>query len=422
MKIATITPRLLSGDINIPPSKSAMHRAIICAALAMGQSTVSPTWSSMDIQATLGAVTALGAAVQERDGCYLIDGQNTLRQKTAAIDCFESGSTLRFMLPIAAAGGVHATFTGHGKLPTRPLDDYLNTLPHAGVTCETQGGLPLTIDGQLQAGDFRLSGNVSSQFITGFLLSLPLLEGDSTITLTSPLESAAYVEMTIQIMQDFGVEIKKTKDGYWIKGGQTFLFRPFLTEGDWSQVGFWLVADALGANIHCHQMKLDSTQGDSAILNILERFGAKVHLENGISVTADRLVGTDIDASQIPDLVPILAVLASLSSGETTIYNAARLRIKESDRLKAIADGLSRLGADITETPDGLRIIGKQGLTGGSVKGYNDHRIVMALAIAAMRCDGKVEIDDAQSIAKSYPTFFEDLVSLGGACDVLNLG
>jgi 3-phosphoshikimate 1-carboxyvinyltransferase len=422
MKIAIISPRKLFGHINIPPSKSAMHRAIICAALAQGQSVISPTWNSEDIKATLGAVAALGATVKEQSGFITIDGRTMFSQKTATLDCFESGSTLRFMLPVAAAGEINATFIGHGKLPSRPLNEYLNTLPKAGIICDTQGGLPLTINGKLKPGRFSLSGNVSSQFITGFLLALPLLDGDSVIELTSPLESASYVDMTIEIMNDFGVTIESKENYYFIKGNQSYASRQFGVEGDWSQAGFWTVAGALGADITCHQLKLNSIQGDSAIVDILKRFGAKVNLDNGIAVYADKLCGIDIDASQIPDLVPILAVLATLSTGKTTIYNAARLRIKESDRLKAITDGLSRLGANIKELPDGLEIIGKERLIGGKVSGYNDHRIVMALAIAAQCSDGKVEIDDAQSISKSYPTFFDDLISLGGVCNVLDMG
>ena len=422
MKIAIISPRPLMGHINIPPSKSAMHRAIICAALAQGQSVITPTWGSEDIKATIGAVTSLGATVKEQNGFLTIDGQPMFSQKEATIDCFESGSTLRFMLPLAAAGGINSTFIGHGKLPSRPLGEYLNTLPYAGVNCDTQGGLPLTISGKLRPGKFSISGNISSQFITGFLLALPLLDGDSIIELTSPLESASYVDMTIEIMKDFGVFVQSTGNCYFIGGNQRYIPRQFEVEGDWSQAGFWLVASALGAKITCHKLKQNSTQGDSTILDILKRFGAKVNLEDGITVTADKLCGIDIDASQIPDLVPVLAVLAALSTGETTIYNAARLRIKESDRLKATTDGLSRLGANIRELPDGLHIIGKESLTGGKVLGYNDHRIVMALAVAAQWSDGKVEIDDAQSIMKSYPTFFDDLKSLGGACDVLDMG
>lgn len=422
MSKVIISPSTLNGTVSVPCSKSAAHRSILCAALAQGKSVLSPIAVSNDIRVTAQAAQDLGAEIVEEGGVWHVTGGG-IPQAKATIDCGESGSTLRFLIPICAALGMETTFTGHGRLPERPIGIYLDLLPAHGVTCRTEGGLPLKINGKLKSGTFILSGNVSSQFITGLLLACPLLSGDSVVRLSSPLESAGYVEMTLEAMRAFGVQVEALEDGWRVPGGQRYSARPFAVEGDWSQAAFFLAAGALGGSLSIDGLKRRSTQGDCAAEELFDTFGAKSSW-NGetLCIKSDRLYGMEIDAAQIPDLVPILATTAALAKGRTRIYNAARLRIKESDRLAAMADGLNRLGARVQEMPDGLLIDGVEALHGGEVNGYNDHRVVMALAVAALRADGPVTISDAESIRKSYPAFFEDYNRLGGKADVINMG
>ena len=424
MSIVTLSPAGLAGTVTLPPSKSAAHRAILCAALSRGVSEIDNISLSKDISATLGAVEALGVRTRLEGGRLTVDGRGLFSQREVAIDCGESGSTLRFLIPVAAAGGQTATFTGRGRLPERPIGIYLDCLPPQGVVCATRGGLPLRISGQLRPGVFSMPGNVSSQFVTGLLLALPLLPGDSDIWLTSPLESLGYVEMTLEQLERFGVGIQRTERGYHVPGNQRYRPQRLSVEGDWSQAAFFMAAAAMGAQpLTLRGLLLPSSQGDSAAVTLFERFGARIERGHGeITVHPGALKGIEIDASQIPDLVPILAVAGALAQGVTRIYGAARLRIKESDRLAAIADGLNRLGAQVRELPDGLVIQGVPALEGGRAEGCNDHRIVMALSIAALRAWGPVEITDAQSIEKSYPAFFEDYNSLGGHAHVIHLG
>jgi len=417
MSRAVITPRILKGSITPPPSKSAAHRAIICAALAVGRTEIAPFVMSDDMKATIGAVEALGARVTVSENRITVDGSNTFRTIKPKIDCLESGSTLRFMIPVAAVSGSEITFTGKGRLPERPIGPYLECLPKAGVSCETEGGLPLKISGKLQSGEFSLPGNISSQFITGLLLALPLLPGDSVIKLTTPLESSGYVDLTIDVMERFGVEIECRNGSYFVKGNQKYTACNFQTEADWSQAAFWIAAGALGADISCNGLNPDSKQGDKAMLDVMAKFGAKVTPKGARSGI---LSGCEIDASQIPDLVPPIAAVAALSKGTTVIRGAQRLRIKESDRLECIAKGLNALGANVEVTADGLIIKGVDELRGGTADGCNDHRIVMALAIAAMRSRGQVIINGCECINKSYPDFFKDYNSLGGSAYVVN--
>jgi 3-phosphoshikimate 1-carboxyvinyltransferase len=420
MSRVVITPQKLSGCVTPPPSKSDTHRAIICAALARGKSLIAPFEPSDDMEATIGAVRALGARVSRVENALCVDGSDTFCNITSEIDCLESGSTLRFLIPIAAVGGKPVTFTGHGRLPQRPIGPYLDCLPPAGVNCETEGGLPLKISGALRPGEFVLPGDVSSQFITGLLLALPLLSGDSVITLSSPLQSAGYIDLTIDAMRRFGVEIVSREQSYFVKGNQKYTPCTYKTEGDWSQAAFWLAAGALGSQISCAGLSIRSRQGDSAVSEILHRFGAQVNCGETVSALGKKLCGCEIDASQIPDLVPPIAAVATLCEGRTVIKGAARLRIKESDRLRSVTLGLNALGAHVSETDDGLVIDGVPELDGGTADSFNDHRIVMALSIAATHCKGKVTITGCESINKSYPEFFGHYNALGGCANVID--
>ncbi|QAT50862.1 3-phosphoshikimate 1-carboxyvinyltransferase [Caproiciproducens sp. NJN-50] len=402
MSLIRCSPAVLSGRVRVPISKSAAHRAMIGAFLA-GAPDPLPAGETVseDLTATRSALAALFAA--ERNG------------EPALADCGESGSTLRFLIPVAAALGTPAVFSGRGRLPQRPLGVYLDCLPRHGTACESAGGLPLSVSGKLQPGTYFLPGNVSSQFITGLMLALPLLDGDSEIRLTSPLESAGYTDMTIEILKGYGIEIFPAEAGWNVPGTQEFRPSGAGIERDWSQAAFFLAAGALGGQVELPGLRPDSTQGDRAAEELFRRFGARLSWNGGVlSAGPGELRGIEIDASQIPDLVPVLAVTAAAARGRTVIRNAGRLRLKESNRLAAMADGLRVLGAQVRETEDGLVIDGAGRLRGGTVEGRDDHRIVMAMAVAALVSDGDVTVTDAGSIRKSYPDFFRDYNLLGG--------
>lgn len=398
MRIAKIQKSNINGTVSVPPSKSAAHRALICSFLA-GGGQVSPLIDSNDMQATLGVISAL-------------------KENKPIADCIESGSTLRFMIPVAAALGKTVKFVGRGKLPERPIGDYLRLLPEHGVKCDCTGTLPLTVSGKLTPGKFEIAGNVSSQYITGLLLALPILDGDSEIVLTTELQSKPYVDMTVKVMADFGVKVEERENSYFIEGNQTYQKRDYTVEADWSQAAFFMVAGALFGDVKLAGLDKNSVQGDKKIADILAEFGADIKVGNDfVEVKKSKLHGIEIDATDIPDMVPSLAVAAAYADGKTVIRGAQRLRYKESDRIESIVYNLKKMGANIEATPDGMIIIGG-GLHYANMKGFNDHRIVMAMSVAASGVDGLSTIDDAQSINKSYPEFFNDFNSIGGNINV----
>ena len=400
MGIVKIENSILNGTVTAPPSKSAAHRALICSFVAGGGS-VSPIINSKDMQATTGVIDAL-------------------KRGDSTLNCIESGSTLRFMIPVAASLGKSVTFTGEGRLPERPVGEYLEILPKHNVKVESNGFLPLSISGKLTNGTYEAAGDVSSQYITGLLLALANVDGDSAVILTTKLQSKPYVDMTVKVMADYGVDVKETEFGYLIHGNQQFKKLDYTVEGDWSQAAFFLVAGAIGGNITVNGLDMNSTQGDKEIVNVIRNFGGNITVDdNEIRCFGGELKGTEIDASDIPDLVPIIAVLAAFAKGKTVIKGAERLRYKESDRIESVVQNLKFLGAQVQETTDGMIINGGKKLNSAKLKGFNDHRIVMAFSVAGLYIDGAVEIDDAESINKSYPSFFEDYNRLGGKADVL---
>ena len=399
---------LLHGGLDIPASKSCAHRALICAALACGRSVISGVTMSRDIEATINAMTALGAAFFVNGSTVVVDGIKKIPEK-AAIDCCESGSTLRFILPVAAALGVDAEFHGRGRLPQRPIDIYFRELGKNGISF-AGSTMPYAVTGKLRGGKYEIEGNVSSQFVTGLLFALPLLDEDSEIFLLSHLESRPYVDITLDILRRFGISAEETESGFRIRGGQSYLPHDENVEGDYSQAAFFFVANALGSDVKIGNLAPDSVQGDRKITDIISGC-----CKNG-SIT-----GFKADCSDIPDLVPILAVLGSFGSRESVIYNAERLRIKESDRLMTTAAMLNALGGDVSVTPDGLIIRPTGNMHSGTVDSAGDHRIVMAAAIAATRIDGGVIIKGAEAAEKSYPDFFRDYTDLGGNANVIVL-
>lgn len=397
------------GIITPPPSKSLSHRAVICAHLASTnvEQEICNIDLSDDIKATLSAVKALGSSWRmEGNTLYLKGGES---EGTAEIDCVESGSTLRFMLPIAALSHKKTVFTGRGRLMERPLAAYEQVFAQSSVLFERIDG-KISVQGPMKSGIFSLPGDVSSQFISGLLFMLPLLQGDSEIRLLSPLESRQYVDMTIDVMAKFGISIGQTDSScFIIKGGQCYKPCDYTVEADYSQAAFFLAAAALGREVSCAGLNPDSLQGDRAILDILREMGAEIIISGSIvTVKAAKLSAVTIDAREIPDLVPVLSVLCSFCEGESHIINAGRLRFKESDRLSAMTSELKKLGADIEERPESLAIRGKTFLSGGNVDGWGDHRIAMSMAVAAIRCDNPVKLTGADTVRKSYPRFWDD--------------
>lgn len=428
MRKIEICPSVLSGSIDIPPSKSMSHRAVIAAALAEGESEIGNVVLSEDVSATIEAIRTLGGKIEiQKDDLdtnrmkLRINGHTIWKdRKPVRIDCKESGSTLRFLIPIVMQLKNEVTFEGREGLAKRPLTEYYRIFEQDGVAYQNkEGRLPLTIRGTLRGGAYHLKGDVSSQFISGLMMALPILLSDSEIILSTKLESASYVRMTKQVLSEFGIRIQdKPGVGYTVSGGQKYLPQQYRIEGDYSQAAFWLAAGAISRGkgfLECSNLRKDSLQGDRKILDILTEMGANYFdTAEGVRIEAAALRAVDIDASDIPDLVPILAVALSVSEGRSRIYNATRLRWKESDRIEATVKGLLTLGAKIREVGDEIHIIGQPMLEGGTVDSFSDHRIAMAMTIASTVCRDRVILEKAETVSKSYPHFFEDFESLGG--------
>lgn len=429
MTTLRITPHSLTGTVHIPSSKSMGHRALICAALAEGESRVEQVSLSKDILATCDCLRQLGASItmeKQADGraSFTVRGSRP-HQVGSLLDCGESGSTLRFLIPLAALPGDTFTLTGRGKLGSRPLDPYEAIFRGQGLVFQKggeDGNFPLTVQGSLRPGHFTLPGDVSSQFISGLLFALPLLPGNSTLTITGKLESQSYIALTLSALKQYGIVIEqKNFREYRVAGNQQYKPRTGTVEGDYSQAAFWLTAGMLGRTIRIQGMDPHSLQGDKAIIPILQKMGGQVVFEEDtlVSRPADPQ-GTIIDGADCPDIIPILTVAAALSEGHTEIIHAERLRIKECDRLDAMATELNKLGARITQRPDGLSIDGVVELKGGTVDCWNDHRIAMSLAIASIQCREPVTLVGAECVQKSYPEFWQDFSIVGGQYEQCN--
>ncbi len=400
MSIVKIKNSFLNGEITIPPSKSIAHRAMLCSFLA-GGGEVRPIIESKDMQAMKQVI-------------------ESIKREDDTLDCIESGNTSKFIIPVAAAFGKKVTITGSGTLLKRPIGEYLKILPEHGVKCISNNELPLLIEGKLKSGKYNVAGNVSSQYITGLLFALPILEGDSEIVLTTELQSKPYVDMTIKVMSDYGVHIEETKNGYYIKGNQVYQKRDYVVEGDWSQAAFFLAAGAINGDIKLKGLNINGTQGDKEIINILKLFGADIEVsQNTIHVKKSNLKGIKINVSDIPDTVPSIATVAAFANGTTIIEGAERLRYKESDRLESVISNLKKMGVYVKDKQDGMIIKGGN-VKGAELNGYKDHRIVMAFSVAALCAKGETVINDAESINKTYPKFFEDYNLLGGKANVID--
>lgn len=407
----TIIPNKLTGTFNVISSKSLSHRYVIAAGLSKDESIIDNVLLSEDLEATQKALIALGTTF---NGNKISGGFPVMKQNR--IDAHESGSTLRFFIPIAMLQEKPVTFIGKGRLLFRPLDVFCDMFLAKGYTFKHEIGDSVFVKGPLKSGMYEMRGDVSSQFLTGLLYALPLTKGDSKITLTTPLESKGYIDLTLDVLKSYGISINTEGNTYHIKGNQVYKGGKFSVEGDYSQAAFFIVAALLNESILLKNLNPDSLQGDKAILDIVKQMGGKVSFDKaGLTIFKSETRATTIDLEQIPDLGPILMVLASLSKGVTHIKNAGRLRIKESDRLDAMYQELTKMGVEIKLNGDEAWIEGRKLLDGDVIlHTHNDHRIAMALAVAATRANGKVILDDETVVKKSYPNFFEDYVSLGG--------
>lgn len=407
------TPKL-SGEIRAISSKSEAHRQLICAALSDAPTKIICNDTNNDIDATVSCLNSLGANIERTSDGFSVEPIVTPKSH-AKLDCGESGSTLRFIIPIIAALGVDASITMHGRLPNRPLSPLYELLADNGIKMSAQGENPFKISGKLSAGDYKIAANVSSQFISGLLFALSLVNGDSTLTLDGTIESKNYIDMTLDAISTFGGDITCDNNKFTIHSKGKFISpTSTVVGGDWSNAAFFLCAGAMSDSpITMHGLNLNSSQGDSAILDVLGKMGAKIDIcDDKITVTKDKLCGITLDASQIPDLVPIIATVASVAEGKTVIYNASRLKIKESDRILSTCDMISALGGNITPTDDGMIIYGVKALTGGKIDSFNDHRIAMSGAIASTVAQNSVTISGFEAINKSYPKFKEDFYKL----------
>ncbi|MBQ0065711.1 MAG: 3-phosphoshikimate 1-carboxyvinyltransferase [Firmicutes bacterium] len=418
-----ITPSKVGGSISIPSSKSMAHRAIICASLAKGISKVSNITYSKDIDATISCMESLGAKIQKFDTYCIVEGTNLEGTENITCNCNESGSTLRFLIPIASLTNQKVTFLGQGRLLSRPMSVYQNIFDEQNLTFN-QSSENIQIEGSLRAQEYKIPGDISSQFITGLLFTLPLLKKDSTIVISEPFESKSYVNLTIQMLEKFGIQIEETSShSYFIKGNQEYKVQDVTVEGDYSQMAFFGVLASLQESLTCTNMDPHSKQGDMAILDQIKKAGAILNInQDSIEVQHHSLTGQTIDLSNCPDLGPILCVLAAYSKGCTHIINAGRLRIKESDRIEAMETELKKWGVEISSTEDSITIVGKESYENDSmveIFGHNDHRIVMAMCVFGLCAKSECIIDDAQAITKSYPTFFKDIQSIGGKVEQL---
>lgn len=410
-----LKPSPLSGEINdIIASKSLAHRAFICAAFADGIIEIECNSSSNDIVATAGVITSLGAQVHKSGNIYTVIPIKCIPERRIRLDFGESGSTMRFILPILGALGVKAEMITHGRLTSRPLSPLYEQLISGGMTLSAQGICPMYCDGKLGLTEYTIDGGVSSQFISGLLFALSVM-GGGKVTVTGKLESASYVELTINMLERFGIEVIKERNAFTVLPGKIKSPGRIRIEGDWSNAAFWLAAGAFSEKgVTVCPMYSESSQGDRAIADILKKFGADVNIcGERITVKKKNLTACTVDASDIPDLVPIISVVAAASCGSTVIENTARLRFKESDRVMAVCQMLEAFGIK-TEAYENRMVIHGGKLYGGRVNSYNDHRIVMSAAIASSVSAGEITIVNADAVSKSYPDFFEVMTDIGG--------
>ena len=420
----TFSSAHLQGVVAAPASKSEAHRLMICAGLTRGTTTLSGFMASADMAATARCLKALGAKIEQEASTLTITGRAKKPCKLPVLDCGESGSTLRFFVPIALAMAGGGVFRMHGRLGQRPMDVYRDLfVPHGvrwrmGVGCD--GAAELTVQGELEAGHYVLPGNVSSQFVSGLLFALPLLKEDSTLTVQPPVESAGYIRMTIEALNQSGIRLEEIAPYSWrIMGNQAYQAPNGQLSGDYSQAAVLLCAGALGHEVTVTQLAKETTQGDRAVLSHLVALGARIdESDTGITVSAEKLSGATLDMSDCPDIAPILALVCQLAEGESRLNGCGRLRLKECDRLAATVETLNLLGGHAREEGDAIVIQGVKELR-GSVKlpNYNDHRMVMLGMIAASIAKAPVTVAGVEALNKSWPEFANVYRDLGGKAE-----
>ncbi len=416
----SIAPSEISGVLAAPPSKSMAHRVLICAGLAAGESRIENLSDSDDIRATCRALTLLGAQIGPADGnAVRVRGVGGVCPAVSVpVDCGESGSTLRFLIPVFARSGKPVRFTGHGRLMERPQTVYADLFAACGLKF-THTDEEISLWGALPAGEYTVRGDVSSQFISGLLFALPLARGDSVLHITPPFESRSYVALTLRALADFGVSAAFTEENTLsIPGNQTYRPCNCTVEGDASQAAFPAVLGAVRGGVTVTGLRPDSMQGDRVILDILARCGARF-TRRGDAVTFEKspLHAIEIDLADCPDLGPVLMALGTFCEGTTVIRNAGRLRMKESDRIEAMQTELGKLGAEIASTFDTITIHGAPLHSSHALQGHNDHRVVMALAVAALAAGIPAAIDGAEAVRKSWPDFWQAIRALGAKID-----
>lgn len=407
----------LKGEVTPPPSKSQAHRLLICAALSVEPCSIVCNSVNDDIMATMRCLNALGARITFSSGVF--DVQPIELVKGGTLDCGESGSTLRFLMSVAAVLGADATFVGVGKLPQRPMADLTDVLSTHGMAFQRHSAdeLPVTCSGALQGGRFALPGNISSQYLTGLLFALPLATVDSEIEITGGLTSASYIDMTIDALRTAGISVERRNNIFTIKGNQQYRMPSrVVVEGDWSSAAFWVVAGVIGKQpVTVCGMNNESLQGDSAIVDHLRSMGAFITVDSDkVTAAPSHLFGAELDCMDTPDLVPVLSVAAAVAQGTTTFINVGRLRFKESDRLAAMKSVLASFGISSSIGEDTFTVYGGEPVALTPVESFGDHRIAMSAAVLSTVVQGITTINGSACVAKSYPSFFEDFAVLGG--------
>ena len=410
-----LLPSTLNGTVKAPPSKSLAHRALIASALSNGKSIISNVDFSKDIIATISALETIGAKFDIKGTKITVTGVKKIKPPHKEVYCDESGSTLRFLIPIFSLSQKKVIFSGERSLIKRPQKIY-EKIFHDDSNTFKVNETSIEIEGSIKARKYYLDGNVSSQFFSGLMFSLPLLKKDSYIYLNTKLESKSYIDLTIEVLEKFGIKILEIENGYYIEGNQSYKSTDYEIPGDFSQAAFFLVAGLINDRIIVEDLDNDSIQGDRRIIDVIKQVkGHIVHMENGFITNKSNTYGTVVDISDCPDLGPIIALLLSLSFGYSRIVNASRLRIKESDRIESTVNSLKMLGADIESKGDEIIIHGRKSLGGGvTLDSYNDHRIAMMISIASSVCEKAVTLSNPSAINKSYPNFYKDYKSIGG--------
>ncbi len=414
----TITPkRVLEGEITAPPSKAHTHRGLFAGLLSRGVTKIENPLPCADTEATASAISSLGASVEREERAWTVQSNGSPRARANEIDCGESGVTLRFTIPIASLTGARIRLSGRESLMRRPVEPLAEAMNQLGVKVFADWDAVRVEGGPPKGGRVRIRGDVSSQFISGLILAAPMMGEGLQVQLTSPLESRSYVSLTIECMKRHGIEVKSNDDTslFEITSGQRYRPAVHHVPGDYSSAAFTMSAAAItGSNLLIRGLPQENSEPDSVVVEILSKMGVGTrYVTEGVLVEGGRLTGIDVDLRDCPDLGPVIAVLGCYADGETRISGAGRLRYKESDRLDAVTSELRSLGADIEETEDGLIASGPCSLKAGIVHSHGDHRIAMALSVAALGAKDQVVIKGAECVSKSYPNFFHDLRSLG---------